>query len=235
MNNRFSAKLATATLFLLLLSGCTGTTVRYSNVFDKSAGPYTELRLLYLENKLSSTQEMGSPQTNGVLASIGYNDLSYLLAERAPIIFNLNGLAIEVETMKRTELGQMEGQKMISWAEKNGKSPPILVLQIVGGNTITDTQHGSTIIYLNLHANLYNPKTWQRIWTSQFENTLTIAMLGKVGFDNQFTDDMLKQILLQMSKDKLVVIPKGEVITPSYADKPKTDVSPNKAILVNTR
>jgi len=224
---------AFATFFLLLLTGCTGTTTRYSNVFDKSAEPSSAFRLLYLENKLSSTQEQGNPQTKKLLASIGYNDLGYLLAERAPIVFNLNGLAIEVETMQKNELGQTAGQKMITWAKKNGKTAPVLVLQIVGGHSVTDTQRGYTIISLNLHANLYNPNTWQRIWTGQFENTLSIAMLGKIGFDNQFVDDLLKQILLQMSKDKLVVIPKGGVVMPSYAAKPKANASLHEVVSTN--
>lgn len=225
MENKSSAHFALAIFFLLLLTGCTGTTLRYSNVFDKSAKPNSEFRLLYLENNLSSTQDPGSPQTNRVLASIGYNDLSYLLAERAPIIFNLNGLNIEVETMKRTELGQTETKKMITWAQKDGKSTPVLVLQIVSGSSVT--QRGSTVIYLNLHANLYNPKTWTRIWTGQFENTLAIGGFSTTGFDNQFVDGILKQMLMQLSKDKLVVIPKGEVIMPSYI-KPKMDVSLEK-------
>lgn len=233
VNNKFATRFALATFFLFLLTGCTGTTVRYSNVFDKSVDPSSEFRLLYLENKLSSTQEQGNPQTNKMLASVGYNDLGYLFAERAPIIFKLNGLSIDVETMQRTELGQLSGQKMIAWAQKTGKSSPVLVLQIVGGHSVTDTRYGSTTIFLNLHANLYNPNTWQRIWTGQFENTLSIAMLGKIGFDNQFVDGMLKQILLQMSKDKLVVIPKGEVIVPSYAPKSKTNASLNESMSTN--
>ncbi|ADL56416.1 hypothetical protein [Gallionella capsiferriformans] len=224
MNKRFTAYFSTIVFLLLFLTGCTGTAVRYSNVFDKSAGPNTELHVLYLENKLASSQDVRNPQSNPLLASIGYNDVGYLLAERVPIFFNLNGLAVQFESMQKTELGQINGNKMIAWAKNGGSAAPVLVLQIVGGSVLTNSQNGSSI-FLNLHANLFNSKTWERIWTGQFENTLFISSLMRTGFDKQFVDNMLKEILLQMNKDKLVVLSKGEVVMPTYVSLSKSDTS----------
>lgn len=223
MNKSFSAYFVTSIFFLFFLSGCTGTAVRYSNVFDKSAGVNTELHLLYLENKLSNSRDAANPRANPLLASIGYNDLGYLLAERAPVVFNLNGVAVKFETMQKTELGQLNSNNMIAWAQSGGSTAPVLVLQIVGGSVVTNSQ-GANTVYLNLHANLFNTKTWERIWTGQFENTLFISPLMRTGFDKQFVDNMLKEILLQMHKDKLVTLSKGEVVMPTYVSQAKNEM-----------
>lgn len=198
---------------LLLLVGCTGTATRYSNVFDKTAQPVNELQVLYLENKLSSSRNSTSPKEITVLEAIGYNDLSYQIHERVPLVFNLNGLAVEVDTIKRSDFGNREEEKILALARKNDKPIPLLVLQIVSGQTVTN-QQGTTMVYLNLHANLISSETKQRIWTGQFQSTLGIGLLGKEVFDNHFVDNMLKQILEQMAKDKMIVLPKGKVVLP---------------------
>lgn len=225
------AKLFLPITFLLpLLSGCVGTTTMYSNVFDKAAQPATEFRVLYLENKLGSKQGAALPARNPMLSTIGYDDLPELFRERVPLVFGMNGLSAEVEAIKRTEFGKQEEQQTLAWSQKEGKNIPVLVLQIVDGNSITNTKYGSTVIYLRLHANMINPETKKRIWTGQFENTLSIALLGKVGFDNKFVDKMLKEILEQMAKDKMVTLPKGEALIPvedsgkKAADKQKEAV-----------
>lgn len=212
--------------FILILSGCTGTSVLYSNVFDKSIQPSSEFRVLYLENRLTSSHDpKGVNGQNRMLASVGYDDLGQLFHERAPIVFSLNGLSAQVEIIKKADFGKQEEQKLTLWAQKNGKTIPVLVLQIVGGSAITNTQYGNSTIYLNMHANLFNPATKKRIWTGQFQNTLSLAMLGKIGFDNKFVDNMLKQILDQMAKDKVINLPKGEAVVPATDNNPSTTAS----------
>lgn len=217
MQKNYTRSLFHFAILFFLLTGCTGTAVLYSNVFDKSVQPITELRVLYLENKLSSKQSPILASGNPMLASIGYDDLGHLFHERVPLVFNMNGIAVEVESIKRAEFGKAEVDQMAIWAQKDGKAVPVMVLQIVDGSSITNTRYGSTVVYLNLHANLINPATKRRMWTGQFQNTLSIALLGKIAFDNQFVDKMLKEILEQMVKDRLIALPNGEVLIPAVA------------------
>lgn len=192
----------------LLATGCAGTSTLYSNTFVKPAQTVTDIKILYLENKL-----VGKRGGSVSLAAIGYNDLPELLKERAPVVFNLNGISADYATIQKADFGQKEALNTVRWSKTGNANSPLLVIQIVDGSAMT--YQGSTTYYLNMHANLFDSSTQTRQWTGQFRNTLSKALLGRIGFDNDFVDKMLKSVLEQMAKDGIVKLHGEKAIIPA--------------------
>ncbi len=211
MRIRITKSFATACLVFIvaLLSGCVGTNTLYSNVFIKPSQPITEIKVLYLENKMVG--KGNTPSSD--LATIGYNDLPELLKERVPLVFGMNNLRTSYATVEKRNFGQQEAIEAAKWTTSVNSKPPLLVIQVVNG-TIATANNGNTTIQLNMHANLFEGSANARLWTGQFRNTLYISLLGRIGFDNAFADSMLKTILEQMAKDGIIKLPDNKAVIP---------------------
>lgn len=198
------------TLLALLLAGCAGTSTQYSNALVKPAQPITNVRVLYLDNKQSGRRDNPAD----ILTAIGYNDLPVLLQERVAIVFALNNLQAAYATVAKGKPGSAAALETIKWPPAVSNAP-LLVIQVINGSILSNPQYGSSTVYLNLHANLFDSTARERQWTGQFKNTLAISRLGRVGFDAEFTDEMLKTILEQMSKDGVIKLPDNKATIPA--------------------
>jgi hypothetical protein len=198
---------------LFLLSGCTGTAVTNSVVLDRSAKPVSEVRLLYIENQLTGINEK-----NSIVNQIEYPKLGALLQERAPIVFNLNKIPVEVIAVKPNDLIGAEA-KRIQWKSHPDRALPLLELQVLRGRTLTNAQ-GVTTVDLEMQATLHAVTNdvpgapMQRVWVGKFETSLG-AGLGTVVFSAQFVDEMLMGILESMADAKMVNLPSGKALIPN--------------------
>lgn len=201
-------------LVLFLLSGCTGTSVINSVVLDHSAKPVSELRLLYIENQLAGINQKGS-----IVDQIGYPKLGAKLQERAPIVFNLNKIPVEVIAVKPSDLIGA-GPNRINWVNRPDRVVPLLELQVTKGRTLTNSS-GVTNVYLELQATLHSAPnnlpgtTMQRVWVGKFETGLGVGGFGSIVFDSQFVDEMLMGVLESMAAAKMVDLPKGKALIPN--------------------
>jgi hypothetical protein len=205
-------------LFAILLTGCTGTHTLYSKTLVKPIQPTTEIKVLYLDNKLTGSGN----RPIGALQAVGYDDLPELLRERVPMVFSMNGLQATYAALEKMNFGQNEAMETVKWAAtRSGIKPPLLVIQVVNGSILSDRQNGSSTVTLNMHANLFDGGIKTRQWTGQFQNTLSLSLLGRVGFDNEFADNMLKIILEQMSEDGIIKLSENKAVIPSQAGDPQ--------------
>ncbi len=202
--------IAAAACCIVFLSGCVGTSTLYSNVFVKPSQPPTEIRVLYLENQLVTS----SSDTDLAIAALGYNDLPELLKERVPIVFGMNKISTAYATIPRSNYGQKEAIEAVKWARKAGSNPPLLIIQVVEGTVQTSNQYSNITVRLKMHANLFESNATTRIWTGQFQNTLSKALLGRIGFDNEFVDKLLGVVLEQMASDGIIALPGGKPLIP---------------------
>lgn len=205
----FSSQFFLLFFTFFLLTGCARTSTLYSNTFVKPTKTITNIKVLYLENKLIGKSGETSDSS---LTSMGYNDLPELLRERATLVLKMNGITSEYTTIQHVNFGQKEAINSIQWAKNTNTSTPLLILQVVDG-TITSYQ-GNTTYDLNMHANLFDSSTQTRLWTGQFKNRLTKTLLVHVGFDNEFVDKMIKSILEQMAKDGFIQLNDNKVLLP---------------------
>lgn len=194
----------------IFLSGCARTSTLYSNTFIKPSQPINELKVLYLENKLT----FSNSNTPANFSDIGYTDLPELFRERVPIVFGLNGLGNEYATFQKRDFGQREAINAVKWTKHGDAYIPLLTIQVVDGSIVSGSKTPTTIT-LNLHANLIDPKNNNRLWTGQFKNAFTKPPVGRTGFDNEFTDYLLKTILEQMAKDGIILLKEGKATMPS--------------------
>lgn len=201
-------------LALLFLAACTGTSTLYSKTLVKPTQTITDLRVLYVENKLVTNKlernvDFGK---NRALASIGYDDLPELLKERAPIVFGLNGVTTSYATTNKVANSNADLFTSIQWSDNTKANSPLLVIQVVDGSM--QKYQSTTNFYLNMNATLFESKSNLRLWTGQFQNMLSIAALGGAVFDNGFADNMLKIILDQMAQDGIVKLKGGRAVVP---------------------
>lgn len=194
-------------LITILLGGCAGTSTLYANTFAKPAQPLTDLKVLYLENKLIT--KIGEKSES--LAAIGYNDLPELFRERVPVVLGMNGISAEYASIPRVDFGRRQAIEAVRWSMGRENSA-LLVIQVVDGSMITS--RGNTTYYLNMHANLYDMSSSVRKWTGQFKNTLGGSILYRVKFDNEFVDEALKTVLEQMANDGFVKLKEGKALIP---------------------
>jgi hypothetical protein len=200
-------------LVLVLLTGCTGTSMKNSVVLDKSAKPVNELRVLYIENQLA-----GINQPDSIVGKISYPKLGSLLQERTPVIFGLNNIPVEVNAVKPSDLMGPDAKKL-NWTATPGKFLPLLELQVINARAMTNSS-GTTNVNMDLRVTLLNAPnnsagTMQRSWVGVFDLGLGYGMLGSVVFDDKFVDKMLKQILESMSAAKMIYLAEGKAQIPS--------------------
>lgn len=193
----------------LLVSGCAGTSTLHSNAFVKPSQPLTEMKVLYLNNLLSSSRSGMSDN----FAEIGYNDLPKLLRERVPIIFELNNINSDYATSQKDIYGKTEAINTIKWANNHSHNFPLLTIQVVDGRVISGSRTPRTVD-LNMHVNLIDTKTNVRQWTGQFRNHFVQPPVGRSGYDKPFVDNLLRTILEQMAKDGFVSLPEGKAVLP---------------------
>lgn len=201
-------------LVLVLLAGCTGTSMKSSIVLDKTAKPVDELRVLYIENQLDGINEK-----NSIVGKISYPKLGSLLKERAPIVFGLNNIPVEINAVKLKDLAGPEAKKL-EWPKTHGKFIPLLELQVISARAMTNSS-GTTNVYMDLRATLLNPPsvagaTMRRTWVGTLSLGLGYGSLGigDVAFDEEFVDSMLKQLLESMSVAKMIHLADGKAKIP---------------------
>jgi hypothetical protein len=201
-------------LVLVLLAGCTGTSMKNSIVMDKSAKPVSELRVLYIENQLA-----GINQPDSIVGKISYPKLGSLLQERAPIIFGLNNIPVELKLVKPSDLIGPDAKKL-EWTRTHGKNLPLLELQVISARAMTNSS-GTTNVYMDLRATLFHAPANNAGTTMQiaWKGTMSLGLgygslgIGNVVFDNEFVDDMLKRLLESMSAAKMIHLADGKVRT----------------------
>lgn len=193
----------------ILLAGCASTFTTYSNTFIKPLQPINEMKVLYLENVL-----IDSATKNPIdFSDIGYTDLPELFRDRVQIIFDLNNIHSDYTTFKKPNFGQKEAIQAVKWSNTGGAYPTMLIIEVVSGSIVSGQRTPRTTT-INMHANLIDTKTNLRIWTGQFMNRFMQPPVGRMGFDNESTDRLLKTILEQMGKDKIINLVEGKVSMP---------------------
>jgi hypothetical protein len=200
-------------LALVLLAGCTGTSMKNSIVLDKSAKPVSEMHVLYIENQLA-----GIDQPDSIVGKISYPKLGNILQERTPVIFGLNNIPVEVNAVKPSDFMGSDAKKL-NWTATPGNFLPLLELQVINARAVTNSS-GTTNVNMDLRVTLLNAPnnsagTMRRTWVGVFDLGLGYGMLGSVVFDEKFVDKMLKQILESMSAAKMIYLAEGKAQIPS--------------------
>lgn len=196
--------------FSILLAGCAHTSTLYSNTFMRPSQPVSEMKVLYLENTLTSAGTGAAAD----FSAYGYNDLPELLRERISVVFKLNNIHADYATFRKQYFGQQQAIDSIKWASTDNPYSPLLIIEIVGGSVVSG-QRTPTTITLNMNANLIDAKTKLRMWTGQFASRFMQPPVTHVGFDNKSTDSLLKIILEQMDKDGIISLRGGQVVMPA--------------------
>ncbi|MHB9119822.1 MAG: hypothetical protein ACYC2R_16360 [Burkholderiales bacterium] len=191
------------------LIGCASTSTLYSNTFVKPTSQISKINVLYIENSLRSKGAKSAYE----FYDIGYTDLPELFRERVPIVLGLNNIHAEYATFKRSDFGLAREEESIKWAN-SVPGTMILSLQVIGGNVMSSSSMPRATT-LNFQANLIDPKTKLRQWTGQFEIRFVEPPVGKNGFDNASVDNLLKNVLEQLAKDKIVTLANNQVVIPS--------------------
>lgn len=191
-----------------LLTGCTGTSIIYSNALVKPAEPVKEIKVLYLENTLTNSSGM----SGWILEAVGYENLPERLRERVPVIFGMNNIVSDYSTSKRTDFGPKETPENIKWTKTSNAQ--LMVIQIVNGWS-SYRYGGLTHISLNLQATLFDTATYAKLWIGQFENTLKLEHSCQNTLSNNFVDQMLKTILEQMAQDRIIMLPGNNAMVPT--------------------
>lgn len=211
---KLSRLIVSGLTMIFLLSGCTGTSTLYSNVFSKPSQPITEIKFLYLENKLQSK----TGRSDSALSTFGYYDLPELLKERVPLILKMNGIAADYATFEKVNFGEKEKINSIKWSKSHDAKTGLLVLQFINGKITRSTRSG-THATLNMHVNLFSGEPKKRQWTGQFKNSLAKTPLFFSHFDNEYVDGLLKMVLEQMSNDGIIKLKDNKVQLPVYVYK----------------
>lgn len=187
-----------AILSVLLLAGCVGSSIRYSNVLAKPEEKFKGFNVIYLENDL-----IAKNHNTASIVSIGYNDLPELMRERVPIIMQEYDLVGECESVKKVYFSDEIKAKAVKWSKANPANLPLLIIQVTGGTALR--YQASTAFYLDTQASLFNANQFSRIWTAQLSTNLGISPLVRDGFDNKYVDQLLRTIFKQMKDDGLLL------------------------------
>ena len=211
---------------LLLLSGCGGmTTIQSTKTSSSLANEIKELNVIYQHNELHSItpsdkvdvkndNSIGYGEFAKVIKDIeytGYNDLPKLLQERTPLVFGLNHISTKfasTNSANSTQKTQFDTLK-----PNESSHAPVLLIQAVNAKASFNSYGGSVLI--NMQANLYDATRKIDYWTINFENAIYYGGFGLSGhIDSGYVDKMLKTIIEQMSKDKLINLPDNKALLP---------------------
>lgn len=202
------AKLFVA-LFSIFLAGCANTFTLSSNTFVKPPQPISEMKVLYLENILTD-----SATKNPInFSEIGYTDLPELFRDRVPVVFGLNNINSDYATFPKQNFGQKEAMQAIKWSNTGNAYPTMLIIEVVSGTEVWGQNTPPTYsIYMD--ANLIDTTTSNKLWTGQFMSRFMQPPVGRMGFDNESIDRLLKTILEQMNKGGVIKLKGGKVSMP---------------------
>ena len=193
---------------LLLLSGCGGmTTIQSTKTNSSLANEIKDLNVIYQHNELHSI----IPGDKKDIEYTGYNDLPKLLQERTPLVFGLNHISTKfasTNSANSTQKTQFDTLK-----PNESSHAPVLLIQAVNAKASFNSYGGSVLI--NMQANLYDATRKIDYWTINFENAIYYGGFGLSGhIDSGYVDKMLKTIIEQMSKDKLINLPDNKALLP---------------------
>jgi len=190
---------------LTLVAGCHGTTPAGSQIYEKPDAAVSELRVLYLHNALESIQRPRNPLIRHAEPwELGYHVLPGMIEARTPQVMAANGLSGTAKSARRYGLSPSEARQALAADGSQGRIK-LLTMQVLGGNSMSNTS-GTTSIGLKLQAELFDESWSKRIWSGDFELTLSHARsLGvSKGVDEGFVDDLIGQVIWQLRQDGFV-------------------------------
>ena len=196
----------------MLLAGCLGTAALNSNTFVKPAAPITALKVLYVQNNL-----VGNRGGTASLSGIGYESLPKLLEDRVPLVLGLNKISAQFNSIQKIDGVPNNLITGLKWGGAESANAPLLTIQIINGTVLRAMAGGATDYHLTMQVTLFDSTGRTMLWTGQFKNMLSIAMLGVVKFDNDFVDKMLKTVLEKMASDEIIKLASGNAIIPASA------------------
>lgn len=202
-------------LFVLSLGGCTGTSALSSRTFVKPTRPLDAIRVLYIERDISF-RSSPSFSPNAKLAAVGYNNVASVLRKRVPAVFDMNRIGWDYASIPKEVLGVRKEIDLdnVLWEKAEHQQAPILLVQIIGGTITSSVTYGSTTVTLKMNATLIDQSRMKSLWNGRFENVLGVALLGRVGFDDEFVDTMLKTVLDRMAGDGIISLPNNQAVIP---------------------
>ncbi len=205
----FPLRAIVGAIALMLLSSCTSS-VKYSNVFERPKQPYQEVNSVFLTSKLNGMSYH--------FTKAGYDDLGELFRERAPLVLGANGIRTKTTVVRYDDTKPTQLDEVMAWAKADGRTGPVLLLNVASGREYYSSQSGRTL-WLTLQANLYNPASKRREWTSQLEiqlvRTPLVELFEPTKFDKAWMDGALKLVLEQMAKERFIQLPKNEAVSPA--------------------
>jgi hypothetical protein len=194
---------------VLLISGCAATSALQSRTLEKPAAPVRSMVLIYAEADFVDKRVRDPvPREQTTFGKVGYYDIPKLLAERAPLVFSVNGLS--ASKILTTDTASLSG--FLEKAAKDFPDLPILVVQLVGGTVSYGT---STNLHFRQQVNLYRSQpSLGKLWTGDFSISVGYSSLMTIGFDQENVDRMLVTILRQLATDGIIVEPTGGIKQP---------------------
>ena len=206
----------------LFLSGCgevttkSGiSTISHAENYRPIGKKLTAIKVLYQANTLApkNSNDINIKDAKGI-ASTGYFDLSKLLAERVPLVFKLNNINTMYELTDSSFMTRNAGSKNQAW---NQFKEPVLVLDASIGTESFNKYYGNGYITFTMLMNLYDETTnIYPYWEGSIENTVYygLSTIKDGHIDAKYVDNMLKVILEQLAKDKVIDLQGNIAIIP---------------------
>ncbi|HEY8085859.1 MAG TPA: hypothetical protein VIE69_09685 [Methylophilaceae bacterium] len=196
----------------IIAAGCATTKAWESKTYIKPAQAITQVKVLYLDHTLKSKNIPGYDPA----VSTGYRDLPKLFQQRIPVIFGLNGISSAFIAVPPSRPLTVPEMQLIGF--KENRSAPLLVIQIIDGNKSSRVGSTSGVTKFNFEADLYDHDSDAKIWSSHFTSQLTVSMVLHDHFNQEYVDNFLKTVLVQMANDGLIKLPDGSIVMPPVND-----------------
>jgi hypothetical protein len=200
-NNYLTAFLLAISAFLL--SAC-GTTPVAVGLIEKPAQPTTAVRVLYIESRLSTGNDILSPTASNTLYRLGYFDIGEKIKNLAPGMLVKRGISADAATM-REEVFVGGGYRELKANYSDGKPFRVLILHFTKGQS---TNYGGAGAVLNLQAAFRDVQNNKLYWKGEYRNSVKQSLFGSVIFDDKFVGEMLNQVFSDMEKFELIPVAK---------------------------
>jgi hypothetical protein len=184
---------------LCMLPAACGTSRVSDALVERPPENVAAVRVVYLTSTLSFQRTFGNLVSNPQedLGKLGFYEVGDRITKLAPAMLEKYGVKADAKALGVSDLTVVEQREVV----RDYKGPErlsLLILQFRGGSI--SRSGGSIGSTLQLDAQLLDAPTGKTYWKGEYATYTRKTVLGSNTFDDEFVQDMLQQIFVDLEK-----------------------------------